>query len=204
MRLVWNRSGTRLEQRKDLLMASAFMGLKQFAEHIGRSPSYVTKLKDDGRLVLAKDGRVRVKASLKRIAETAGGRDDVSERHANERVSRTRLSSVQHNSASGSRAQAQKSLLEYEVKLGQLNLGMQIGHRFYIDAAEREAVELGAMMRGGIERLIDSTSPRITGASNRQDSARIIRAEIVRLRSVFKRELPRALRRLRDNGNGAD
>lgn len=56
----------------------------QFAHHIGKSPSYITKLKDEGRLVL-EGNRVRVAESIARIAATAGGREDVAARHAEAR-----------------------------------------------------------------------------------------------------------------------
>lgn len=57
------------------------MTLSAFADRLGYSPSYITRLKQAGRLVLADDGRVLVEASLKRIAETADpNRQDVRER----------------------------------------------------------------------------------------------------------------------------
>lgn len=55
----------------------------EFARLQGVRPSYVTKLKDHGRLVLTEDGkRVRVAESIALIEQTAGGRIDVSARHA--------------------------------------------------------------------------------------------------------------------------
>ena len=55
-----------------------------FAKHIGRSAAYVTKLKNEGRLVL-EGGKVKVEESLARMAATAGNRDDVAGRHARNR-----------------------------------------------------------------------------------------------------------------------
>jgi hypothetical protein len=61
--------------------------LSEFAVLLGVQPSYVTKLKQQGRLVL--DGkRVVVEASLKRIRETdSGRRPDVKDRHVEHRGS---------------------------------------------------------------------------------------------------------------------
>lgn len=59
-----------------------------FARSQGWSASYVTKLKDEGRLVLEGVGRaerIKVAESLALIAATAGGREDVSARHAHGR-----------------------------------------------------------------------------------------------------------------------
>lgn len=58
------------------------MSQSAFARRIGHSPSYVTKLKDEGRLVLTTDGKVDAVASEKLIAQTGGGRPDVAQRHA--------------------------------------------------------------------------------------------------------------------------
>jgi hypothetical protein len=58
---------------------------KDFAQQLGKDPSYVTQLKSAGRLVIT-NGMVDVDASLKLIADTADpGRAAVVERHAQER-----------------------------------------------------------------------------------------------------------------------
>lgn len=60
---------------------------RQFADHIGCRPSYVTKLKQEGRLVLTDDEkRVRVAESIARIEATRDpAKRAVAERHATER-----------------------------------------------------------------------------------------------------------------------
>jgi len=58
------------------------MTQKQFADHLGVRPSYVTKLKQAGRLVL-EGKKVLVPQSLELIEKTKDqNRDDVSRRHA--------------------------------------------------------------------------------------------------------------------------
>lgn len=63
-------------------MTPEILSLSGFAQLQGVRPSYITKLKGDGRLVLTDDGKVRVAESMERIKQTAGGRIDVSARHA--------------------------------------------------------------------------------------------------------------------------
>lgn len=65
----------------------ATMTRKAFAEHMGWSPSYITKLAKEDRLVLTEDGkRVEVEASEARIIATRDpNRRDVAERHAAKR-----------------------------------------------------------------------------------------------------------------------
>lgn len=62
------------------------LGKADFARLVlKRSPSYVTALLQDGRLVMAGEGKhakVRVAESLARIEATRGARDDVAARHA--------------------------------------------------------------------------------------------------------------------------
>lgn len=59
----------------------------QFARRLGVAKSYVTALKQNGRLVMTDDGLVDVEPSIARIAETTGGRDDMVEINAARRSS---------------------------------------------------------------------------------------------------------------------
>jgi hypothetical protein len=59
---------------------------KQYAEHRGCAPSYVTALGKQGRLVLDAQGRVLVAETDALIANTGGDRPDVSARHATGRT----------------------------------------------------------------------------------------------------------------------
>jgi hypothetical protein len=53
-----------------------------FARMLGVDRAYVTRLKQEGRIVLTEDGLVDVQASRQRILETSGGREDVAVRWA--------------------------------------------------------------------------------------------------------------------------
>lgn len=52
--------------------AETMMTRSEFARHLGVAKSYVTKLGNQGRLVLAEDGRVRVQPTLELIRSTTG------------------------------------------------------------------------------------------------------------------------------------
>ena len=67
-----------------------YLSKKAFAESQGWSPSYVTKLRNEGRLVLAPDGKmVDVTATLSMIGKTADpAREGVRQRHQQHRVDR--------------------------------------------------------------------------------------------------------------------
>lgn len=65
---------------------SATVSQAEFARRLNVARSYITKLKADGRIVLAEDGGVDVEASRRRIIETADpNRDDVVSRWAQQR-----------------------------------------------------------------------------------------------------------------------
>lgn len=68
---------------------SSFLGpMRQvdFARYLGINKSRITRLKQDGRLVMTPDGLVDVPASLERIQATRGPRYDVDDRFAADRA----------------------------------------------------------------------------------------------------------------------
>lgn len=175
---------------------------RQFAHEIGRSVGYVQKLVDTGRCILTDDGKIDGPASRARIAETQGGRPDVAERFAAQRQPAAAPLppgpdiDVGHTDGS-SRAKAKALLMHYENSMLKLEMAMRRGLRFERAAVRREATGLGAMLRAGIERVIDQTAPRLAASANELQRRQILEAEIRRLKFIIKREIPRALRRMR-------
>ena len=175
---------------------------RQFAAEIGRSVGYVQKLVDTGRCILTSDGKIDGPASRARIAETQGGRPDVAERFAAQRQPAAAPLppgpdiDVGHTDGS-SRAKAKALLMHYENSMLKLEMAMRRGLRFERAAVRREATGLGAMLRAGIERVIDQTAPRLAASANELQRRQILEAEIRRLKFIIKREIPRALRRMR-------
>lgn len=69
----------------------SLLSQSSFARQQGWSPSYVTQLKREGRLVIGVGGLVDVENSLRRIAETADpSKDGVTTRHARNRASKAK------------------------------------------------------------------------------------------------------------------
>ena len=81
-------------------------------------------------------------------------------------------------------------------------MALRRGLRLDLAAVRRESTGLGAMLRAGVERVIDQTAPRLAAAGTDAERRRILDGEINRLRWIIKRELPRALRRMRQAGAG--
>ena len=184
---------------------------RQFAEQIGMSVGYVQKLVDTGRCVLTPDGKIDGPASRARIAETQGGRTDVAERFAAGRGAAPNTGARAPNTPveapnidaghtdGNSRAKAKALLMHYENSQIKLEMALRRGLRFERAAVKREAAGLGAMLRAGIERVIDQTAPRLAAAGTELQRRQIIEKEIRRLKHMMKRELPRAMRRMRDD-----
>ena len=185
----------------------------EFARQIGYDKSRITQLKRAGRIVMSPDGkRVDVEASLARMAETADpGRMDVTERHAANRQAAGKViqppsplaPEAPTDTALGidpsGRAKAKALLMHFENSSLKLEMALRRGLRFERAAVKREATSLGAMLRAGIERVIDQTAPRLAACGNEIERRQIIDKEVRRLRWMVKRELPRALRRMKDS-----
>lgn len=196
----------------------------EFARWLGVNKSSVSRARKAGRLVLAADGKVDFEASAQRWHETSGGRADVAARHAAKRGAAIPTPHPQQKNApaarsgvavpgldaaglatagdDGSRAKAKTLLLHYENASIKLEMALRRGLRLDLSAVRRESTGLGAMLRAGIERVIDQTAPRLAAASNDADRRRILDGELRRLRWIFKREMPRALRRMKEASAG--
>lgn len=187
------------------------------ADHLGINKSSVSRAVRAGRLIAEPDGSFDFEKNAARWHATAGGRADVSERHAANRGSAIptarmaieNATAVQETSApdmetgetsGGSRAAARAALLHYENQQLKLDMAMSRGLRFLRAAVKRESIGLGSMLRAAVERVIDQTAPRLAAAQNELQRRQILSAEVKRLRWIIKREIPRALRRMKEEG----
>ncbi|WP_367616679.1 hypothetical protein [Pseudomonas siliginis] len=78
------------------MSTATYLSKSAFAAHIGRSPSYITWLKENGRLVLSPNGKqvdVQATEALNRdIADPS--KAAVAARHQQERLQQSRCSSI--------------------------------------------------------------------------------------------------------------
>lgn len=193
--------------------------MADFARHIGVHKSSVKRAVDAGRLIKDPDGQLDFDTNLARWHSSAGGRADVAARHAAQRgaaipkaqptpenppaaeFSQTPASLGIDDSG---RAKAKQATLHYENSSIKLEMALRRGLRFEKTAARRESTGLGALLRAGIERVIDQTAPRGAATGNDLERRRLFAQQIRHLRWVFKRELPRALRRMKEQGARVD
>ncbi|WP_288843519.1 hypothetical protein [uncultured Deefgea sp.] len=135
----------------------------EFARQQGWAKSYVTKLKLEGRLVMDGD-KVDVAASRAKIAASADpNRDDVRQRHANERGNERGSESPSDNKAGSSyqnsravkeRFAALTAKMEYEIAIGKL-----------IQKSEVEDVvqDLATLFRQGLENMPHRIAAELVG-----------------------------------------
>lgn len=145
---------------------TATMTQAEFARHIGVAKSYISKLKDAGRLVMTPEGMVNVDESKQRIAATADpGKDDVSAKWKQARDSHTQPTppareedsdnqSYQAARADKERYAAKMAKIEYERAIGKL-----------VDKAEVQAVveDVITQFRQGLENLPYRLAPELVG-----------------------------------------
>jgi len=179
--------------------------LSEFAALMNVSPSHITKLKQQGRLVL--DGkRVVVKASIRRIRETESGRrPDVKGRHAEHRGSELPLPTEGGEEAApggpedptppvGSRAYWERKDREEIARMREMERRKMEG-----DLVDREAVDFvlndyGATLRGLLERLADRLSPQVYPLTTLEETHAAISEAVEDL----QREMAEAMKRRMD------
>lgn len=194
-----------------------------FARRIGVNKSTITRAAEAGRIVLTPHGKVEVEKSLEQWHATKGARSDVAARHAEKRGAEVpgaghgpenapkgrKTDSTVGGAAEdmagiqapgGSRQRYKLAALHYENQSIKLEMALRRGLRYPLALVKQEAVGIGATMRAAIERIIDQTAPRLAVMRDDIERRRLIDAEVRRVRWMLKRELPRALRRMRAAG----
>ena len=156
-----------------------------FAARLNRAPSYVTKLKDTGRLVLAADGkRVDVEASLRLIGQTAGSRDDVAQRWQAARVAQTQATTsgdipapektqqrptAQADAAEkiGSSLQAARAVKEkYAAMTAKIEYEKLIGELEPTEKVHLDLRSFGAALRSAMDVFPDQIAPLVAATSD--------------------------------------
>lgn len=169
----------------------------QFAALQGVSVGYVTKLKQQGRLVLTREGKVDVEASVQRIRETEDpNRDDVRERWRQQRDGKAKAESTADASPpqtptdqraheplltgaaerSGQTYQVARAMKERFLALqAKTDYERSIGELVAAADVRLSGLNLGTMLRTSLESLPDRLSHELAAASDQE----AIRARLV-------------------------
>lgn len=150
------------------------LGKREFATMLGQHPSHVTKMLNEGRLVMEGSGikaRVRVAESLERIAQTGGGRPDEAIRQAHNRAAKASAGkdTTSDNQAEkiGNNYQAARAVREkYAALKAKAEYETLIGNlipREDVDAALRF---VGATIRSLMDVFPDQQAPILCAVSD--------------------------------------
>lgn len=90
-----------------------------------------------------------------------------------------------------------QSLLASQNALARLVIQLRTHKRYSADAIHDEAQSLGATLRGALERLVDQTAPRLAVQADPAARRALLDEQVKSLGRTLRREMPRALRRLR-------
>jgi hypothetical protein len=193
---------------------------QELARHLGVNKSTVCRAVKDGRLRPEADGRFDFDKCAAAWHAGSGGRADVAARHAAKRgATIPKGQGRAENATAGQgaplpgadiavpmedagRRNAKTVLMHYENSAIKLEMALRRGLRLDMGAVRRESFAVGALLRAGIERVIDHTAPRLAACTDALERRRIVEKEVRRLRWMIKRELPRALRRMKEQGDG--
>lgn len=160
------------------MIAPSTLTQKAFAEHIGCRPSYVTKLKQDGRLVLSDAGLVRVAESIARIEATRDpAKRAVADRHATERGAALQtpagegadkpaedpatLANPDYQAARAKREHfaAEREEMRYRQEAGELLVAVEV---------EGEVATILTELRTRLEALPDTLGPQLAPITDEQ------------------------------------
>lgn len=151
----------------------------QFAKHINVHKTYVTQLKQAGRLVMTDKGKVDVEASILRIKETEDpNRDDVKKRHATDRGADTLVDTIGEPKAE--KAKKTKPAKEVDADAASFSKGRAKEQHFKALQAEIEynermgllvkkedmqaaVADVVSIFRQKIENLPNRVSPELVG-----------------------------------------
>jgi hypothetical protein len=154
----------------------------EFARRIGRDKSYVTRLKQRGRLVMDDRGRVVVDASLERIEATRGARHDVEARWRDARSGDAPASgdgdmpSVDEIGRRTRYAQMRKE--EAEAAKRERELKVLDGTLVERKAVQKAVSDAAAVIVGYAENIPDRLAPQLTDIDR-----------IDRVRAILKDEM---------------
>jgi len=208
------------------MTATALESKAAFARRIGVNKSTITRAAQAGRLVM-QGSKVDVAQSLARWHATAGGRADLTEKHAQQRgqtIPQASLPTPEQKSAKtgvyssgtgkvaafqpsapsaigvddeATRTDYKATTLLFENETIKLQMALEKSQRYRLDAVRREAYSLGATLQAALERLIDQTAPRLAAESQRDARAALLHEECAALARSIKAEFVRSARRLR-------
>lgn len=157
---------------------------KDFAAHIGCKPGYITKLKQDGRLVMRDDGLVLVAESIARIEATRDpAKRAVAARHAAERGAALAVDEApaapaapdQQAERVGNTYQAARAIKEkYLAMSARRDYEISMGKLLEADQVRAAVFSAGATLRTRLEALPEVLGPQIIAIKDERQAINLM------------------------------
>lgn len=147
----------------------------EFAATLGKDKSYVTRLKQAGRLVLTADGLVDVEASQARIAATADPSRAASVEARQAGATTPKQAASPANEAIGNSYQTAKAVNEkYKALTAKLEYEKASGKLVDAEAATLFAADLAATFRSALEVLPDRLAPELVPLNDTETTRAVL------------------------------
>lgn len=181
----------------------------------------VTRAVQSGRLLVGEDGKLDLDESISRWnLLRAGTRPDVDARFKELRESArssippavmaatiTKEQEVVHElepenvdegtSATEDLQKHHARRLTAQNALARIEIDLRRNNRHLLRAVLDEAQSIGGMLRAAVDRLVDQSAPLLAAQVDKGDRMALLSIRCEELRRQFRREFPRAMRRLR-------
>ena len=182
------------------------MSQAAFARHLGRSKSWVTRLKQAGRLVLLPDGRLDVDGSLRRIEATAGTRHDLADRNAEERDGRQQSPADTTEGAGASTGEGGDDILDLD-EIGRRTriakmLAAEADARSRTSAADelsglqirrasvlKDMTDATGVILSTMDSLPDRVAPLLVNIADQSQIRGVLRDEVGQMQSAIAEQL---------------
>lgn len=184
---------------------------KEFAQRLGCKQSYVTQLANDGRLVLAEDGkRVLVEASIERMAATKDpAKQPVAARHAIARGAPMAASAADADDGAAEAAGeppagdgvispdfqlARASREHWQALTARRDYEQSIGKLLSRDDVEAAIADAAVTLRGALENLPDILAPQVAAERGEDRCRGLIVSEVEHMLAELSRNFAAASR----------
>lgn len=172
----------------------------EFSRLLGVDPAHVTRLKQDGRLVMD-GGKVLVAESRARIEATRGERDDLRERHAAARgaagvqaptqpLAGEPIDSLARAAQVLKLAKAREGLAQAQIR--EMERDKLAGSLLARDDVEQALADIGALVRAELDALPDQLAPQLAPVADVEEVHALLAAHcrntLLRLADVLRKK----------------
>lgn len=180
------------------------MSQAEFARLMRVDPAHVTRLKQDGRLVM-EAGKVLVAESRARIEATQGERDDLRERHAAARGQTTEVQTPARPATAPAGepidslaraahvlklAKAREGLAQAQIR--EMERDKLAGSLLAREDVEQALADVGAMVRAELDALPDQLAPQLAAVSDPDEAHALLAAHcrnsLLRLAELLRKK----------------